>query len=129
MQKFNLKQYSSFLILGILFIVLFKVFDPSWFSTILNAFYPVIIGAVLAYFLDPIVKIIARLLNKSQNSFLIKHQRVISVLIVFIGLILLLILLLNWLIPTMMGYVVELISNIDTYVLNFENTIRSNFED
>lgn len=114
MQKFNLKQYSSFLILGILFIVLFKVFDPSWFSTILNAFYPVIIGAVLAYFLDPIVKIIARLLNKSQNSFLIKHQRVISVLIVFIGLILLLILLLNWLIPTMMGYVVELISNIDT---------------
>ena len=71
MQKFNLKQYSSFLILGILFIVLFKVFDPSWFSTILNAFYPVIIGAVLAYFLDPIVKIIARLLNKSQNSFCI----------------------------------------------------------
>ncbi|WP_346676957.1 AI-2E family transporter [Erysipelatoclostridium sp. An173] len=129
MQKFNLKQYSSFLILGILFIVLFKVFDPSWFSTILNAFYPIIIGAVLAYFLDPIVKIIARLLNKSQNSFLIKHQRVISVLIVFIGLILLLILLLNWLIPTMMGYVVELISNIDTYVLNFENTIRSTFED
>ncbi|WRK51814.1 AI-2E family transporter [Coprobacillaceae bacterium CR2/5/TPMF4] len=60
---------------------------------------------------------------------MIKHQRVISVLIVFIGLILLLILLLNWLIPTMMGYVVELISNIDTYVLNFENTIRSTFED
>lgn len=129
MQKFKFKQYSGLLILGLILIVIYKVFDPSWFSFILKAFYPVLIGGALAYFLEPIVKKLAKLFNQSSNNFLVKHQRVISVMIVFLGLILLLIVVLNWLIPTFMGYAIELINNIDTYVSNFDKTINETFKD
>ena len=37
MQKDKLKQYSGLLIIGILLIVVYKVFEPSWFSVLLNA--------------------------------------------------------------------------------------------
>ena len=53
MQKDKLKQYSGLLIIGILLIVVYKVFEPSWFSVLLNACFPIIIGGVLAYFLEP----------------------------------------------------------------------------
>ena len=34
MQKDKLKQYSGLLIIGILLIVVYKVFEPSWFSVL-----------------------------------------------------------------------------------------------
>ena len=115
MQKTKLKQYSIILILGIILIVIFKVFDPSWFTVVLKAFYPVIIGATLAYILYPLVKILENCFNNNQSKFISKHSRVISILIVFLALIVLLVLLLYWLIPVIMSYIIELINNIDYY--------------
>lgn len=51
MQKDKLKQYSGLLIIGILLIVVYKVFEPSWFSVLLNACFPIIIGGVPVVFI------------------------------------------------------------------------------
>lgn len=40
MQGNRLKQYSGLLIIGIILIVIYKMFDTSWFSILLNAFFP-----------------------------------------------------------------------------------------
>lgn len=64
MQKDKLKQYSGLLIIGILLIVVYKVFEPSWFSVLLNACFPIIIGGVLAYFLEPLVQMVTKLFEK-----------------------------------------------------------------
>ena len=129
MQKIKLKQYSIILILGIILIVIFKVFDPLWFTVVLKAFYPVIIGATLAYILYPLVKILENCFNNNQSKFISKHSRVISILIVFLALIVLLVLLLYWLIPVIMSYIIELINNIDYYYFNFKTTINQTFND
>lgn len=129
MQKDKLKQYSGLLIIGILLIVVYKVFEPSWFSVLLNACFPIIIGGVLAYFLEPLVQMVTKLFENCQSSFLKKHRRVLSVLLVSLAVILMIILLLTWLIPMVMDYAVEFAKNIDTYVKSFEASINSSFED
>jgi len=111
MQGNRLKQYSSLLIVGIILIVIYKTFDIS-----LNAFFPIIIGGILAYFLEPLVQIVSRLFENIENKFLNKHKRIISVLLVSLVVILLVTLLLTRLIPMVMDYAVEFIRNIDTYV-------------
>ena len=92
MQKDKLKQYSGLLIIGILLIVVYKVFEPSWFSVLLNACFPIIIGGVLAYFLEPLVQMVTKLFENCQSSFLKKHRRVLSVLLVSLAVILMIIL-------------------------------------
>ena len=87
MQKDKLKQYSGLLIIGILLIVVYKVFEPSWFSVLLNACFPIIIGGVLAYFLEPLVQMVTKLFENCQSSFLKKHRRVLSVLLVSLAVI------------------------------------------
>ena len=68
MQGNRLKQYSSLLIVGIILIVIYKTFDISWFSILLNAFFPIIIGGILAYFLEPLVQIVSRLFENIENK-------------------------------------------------------------
>lgn len=129
MQGNRLKQYSSLLIVGIILIVIYKTFDISWFSILLNAFFPIIIGGILAYFLEPLVQIVSRLFENIENKFLNKHKRIISVLLVSLVVILLVTLLLTRLIPMVMDYAVEFIRNIDTYVKGFESSINKTFND
>ena len=88
MQGNKLKQYSGLLIIGIILIVIYKMFDASWFSILLNAFFPIILGGILAYFLEPLVQMISKLFINSKNSFLVKHQRIISVLLVSLSVLL-----------------------------------------
>ena len=68
MQGNRLKQYSSLLIVGIILIIIYKTFDISWFSILLNAFFPIIIGGILAYFLEPLVQIVSRLFENIENK-------------------------------------------------------------
>lgn len=129
MSKNKIKQYSEWIVIGIILIAVYKVFDISWFSVLASAFLPIIIGCVLAYFLEPLVQIVTKLFENNKNNFLKKNKRNISVLIVSLFVLLLIILLLTWLIPMVMGYAVEFIKNIDTYVKGFETSINNSFTD
>lgn len=125
----KLKQYSGLLIVGIILIVIYNIFDPAWFSILLNACSPIIIGGILAYFLEPLVVMVSNGFGFCQSEFLKKHKRVFSVLIVSLIVILIIILLLTWLIPMIMSYAVEFAKNIDTYVSGFEASINQSIND
>ena len=55
MKKNKFKQYGEWIVVGIILIAIYKVFDISWFSALISAFLPIIIGGILAYFLEPLV--------------------------------------------------------------------------
>lgn len=129
MKKNKFKQYSEWIVVGIILIAIYKVFDISWFSALISALLPIIIGGILAYFLEPLVQIVTKLFENNKNSFLKKNKRIISILLVSLFVLLLIILLLTWLIPVVMGYAVEFIKNIDMYVKGFEISINNSFAD
>lgn len=127
MDKNKIKQYSSLLLIGVILIIIYKTFDISWFSILLNAFFPIIIGGIIAYFLEPLVQMFSKLLDNYNNKFINKYKRIISVLVVCLFIILILILLLTKLIPMVMDYALEFIKNLDTYVKSFELSINKTF--
>ena len=127
MKKNKFKQYGEWIVVGIILIAIYKVFDISWFSALISAFLPIIIGGILAYFLEPLVQVVTKLFENNKNSFLKKNKRIISTLLVCLFVLLLIILLLTWLIPVVMGYAVEFIKNIDMYVKGFEISINNSF--
>ena len=77
MQGNKLKQYSGLLIIGIILIVIYKMFDASWFSILLNAFFPIILGGILAYFLEPLVQMISKLLLIVKIVFLLNIRELL----------------------------------------------------
>lgn len=129
MEKNKIKQYSSILLIGIILIIVYKAFDISWFSILLNAFFPIILGGIIAYFLEPLVQMVSRILDTCNNKFVKKYERIISVLVVCIFIIMIVILLLTKLIPMVMDYAFEFIKNLDTYVKSFEISINKTFQD
>lgn len=127
MQQKRLKQYGKVILIGIILIVFYKLFDPSWFSVLVSAFLPIIIGGILAYFLEPLVQMVSKGLNNCNSRFIRKYVRIISVLLVSILMILLVVLLLTWLIPMVMDYALEFLRNIDSYVKSFEASVDEGF--
>lgn len=119
------KKYGGFFLLAVAIIVFYKLFDSlsifvSIFSRLLSILTPVVIGAVLAYFLSPIASLVEKKLatvNKVQN-----HKRLISVLLVFLGFILSIVIIIMVITPTLTKTVVDLASSMDTYVVNFRST-------
>ena len=125
--KDTLKKYSSILIIAFIIIVLYKTFNTSIFDALFNAFLPLIIGGVLAYFLQPLVNILETKLDNSTNHFILNHSHTISVLLVFLGFILSIIIILIYLIPMIAQYGINFIQNVNTYVKDYESSIRSIF--
>ena len=51
----TVKNYVGIILCACVIIFIYKTFDISLFSNILSAFIPLIVGAILAYFLQPLV--------------------------------------------------------------------------
>ena len=49
----TVKNYVGIILCACVIIFIYKTFDISLFSNILSAFIPLIVGAILAYFLQP----------------------------------------------------------------------------
>lgn len=120
-----LKKYGGLFLLAVAIIVFYKLFDS--FSIFITIFYkllsiltPVLIGAILAYFLLPVASLVEKKLatvNKIKN-----HKRLISVLVVFLGFILLLVIAIMGITPVLTKTVVDLASSMDTYLNDFKDT-------
>ena len=67
-QTENIKQFIRYLLLAFFIIVIYKTFDVSIFSLIYNAFLPLIIGGVLAYFLQPLVYVLEMKIDSINNG-------------------------------------------------------------
>ena len=70
----------------VLLFLFIKTFDISLFSNILSAFIPLIVGAILAYFLQPLVYKFEMFLDSFNNDKLIKYSHTIASIFVLLSL-------------------------------------------
>lgn len=123
-----IKKYNAIIIVAVIIIFIYKVFDLSFLGTILNACTPIIIGAVLAYFLQPIVAILERWLNKVKPSLKDKSHTIASIGVFILFMIAIAVLL--WLvIPALFQYITNFSDNIGSYTKGFENSVREYVQD
>ena len=80
----TLKSYVGIVLCASIIIFIYKTFDISLFSNILSAFIPLIVGAILAYFLQPLVYKFEMFLDSFKNEKLIKYSHTISSIFVFV---------------------------------------------
>ena len=78
----TVKNYVGIILCACVIIFIYKTFDISLFSNILSAFIPLIVGAILAYFLQPLV-INLKCFRFFQNKKLIKYSHTISSIFCF----------------------------------------------
>lgn len=118
-----IKKYNAIIIVAVVIIFIYKIFDLSFIGKFINAFTPIIIGGVLAYFLQPIVAIMERWLNKVKPN-LENKSHTISSIVVFI-LFMIVIAILLWLVtPALFQYITNFTENIVNYTKGFENSVR-----
>lgn len=123
----NIKQYIKYLIFAIIVIFIYKNFNGAFFKAIYNAFLPVIIGGVLAYFLQPLVYVLEMKIDSINDGKYSKISHTISSILVFIIFILIIVVLLILIIPALLNYVVKISGNITLYTSGFEKTILDTF--
>lgn len=124
-----LKKYGAILFIAILIVIFYKTFDQSVFNAILSAFFPVIIGGVLAYFLQPLVQGLENRLDNMNNQFLKKYSHTLSTMIVFLSFVFIIVMLMIFLIPKIFNYAVVFAKNITGYVDEFEKSMTAYFGD
>lgn len=119
-----LKKYGGFFLLGVCLIIFYRYINITLFNYILNTFFPLILGAALAYFLHPLVRWCEKFFLK-KDGFVKKHHCGLSVLLVFTAFIIIMIGILTIIIPACYNAILSLLENIDTYVKSYENIIHN----
>ena len=121
----TVKNYIGIILCACVIIFIYKTFDISLFSNILSAFIPLIVGAILAYFLQPLVYKFEMFLDSFQNKKLIKYSHTISSIFVFVVFVLIIVVLMIAIIPALVNYVVNIADNLTLYIKNFEKTLET----
>ena len=118
MKKFD-KTWWQILIIGLIFIIVWKFFDPVWLggiiSKLVDILMPFIIGAILAFFTINPSKRLEMLLEKKFKKLKHSMARVISVLSVYVVLIAAITLILKFLIPAVYENINDLVKNAPAY--------------
>lgn len=133
--KFFKNSMLVFFLLLILIIV-YKAIDnlSSLFSYIvnitaftLNLLKPFIYALIIAYFLNPFVKFLEERLFKRNGKYLTseKKRRCLSILILYLIIVLLFSLIINYIIPVIKLNIKDLFKNIPTFLSNTERYINS----
>lgn len=104
-----------------------NIFD--WIKTLLGVLMPFLMGIFLAYlFYTPCVKV-EKMYKKSKSKLLKKKARVFSIATVYFIALLLIIILINFVLPTITESVSDLVSNIDEYYKIAVETVKQLPED
>lgn len=104
-----------------------NIFD--WIRTLLGVLMPFLMGIFLAYlFYTPCVKV-EKTYKKSKSKLLKKKARVLSIATVYFMALLLIIILINFVLPTITESVTDLVSNIDEYYKIAVDTVKQLPED
>ena len=121
--------------LGVAIIAVYKLLDnfaqiTNWLGELFNILMPFVVGLLIAYlFYIPCRKVEGIYKKAKKVKFISKKARVLSVITVYIIAILLIILALNFVIPTISKSIVDFIANFGTYYNNTVNAINELPED
>ena len=121
------KQYIAIIVIAVIIILIYKNIDSHFFDMIYSAFLPVIIGGILAYFLQPIVYLVEMRIDAIKDGKFSKISHPISSIAVFILFMLIIIALLVLCVPALLDYIVNISENISIYKTSFEKSIIDTF--
>lgn len=117
------KNYIHIFITGIALILFYKSFDYNVFGTIFDVLTPLIVGAVMAYFLQPLVSFIDNFLMRRIHPKNRRLNYLLAVFAVFILIIVLISLTMSYILPAVVNSIINFTSNINTYVAGLEKII------
>ena len=125
------KTGRRILTIGILLIIAYKFIDNiGYFLNAVGSFFdiltPIIIGAVIAFFLARPITAIKKLIEKSKWKFLAKKSKTLSIAIVYILAFLVIGLFFKYIIPLIVKNIQELITNAPTYYEYAKKFIEGN---
>lgn len=133
-KKKGLKWFYWFS-LGIAIIVVYKLLDnfeqiTNWVGGLFEILMPFIIGLLIAYLFYIPCKKIEDLYKKSKKvKWISKKARILSIITAYIIAILLIVVVLNFIIPTISKSIVDFVANFGTYYNNTINAINNLPED
>lgn len=134
MQKFFksrlMRSIVPYFILGVLLIIAFRAitgvgFFASHFARFWGVITPFLMGGVIAYILNLPCSAIQRLYKKINNRFIQRRSRALSVLTLFIIILALVVLSINFIVPTISASVSSFIENIEEYEETFGGWIAT----
>ena len=118
--KQNWKRRTSWLLIAIIVVVLYKMLDnlpgiTAWFTKLFTILKPFFIGLLISYILFIPCRKIERALKKSKIKLVSKKSRGLSVIITYVIFVAVVIILINCILPILVNSVTELISNVPSY--------------
>lgn len=131
MYKRWIRQYSGLLILGLLLIAGYRLFDNiiavgNMIMGLTDILFPFIIGGVLAYFLGiPAVALEEKLKKQERYPFLKKKARIVSILFVFFVFIIAIIAVLGFVVPMISDNITELIDRSPIYLRQLKTFFKN----
>ncbi len=117
------KNYINILFIGIALILFYKSFEYNVFATIFDVLTPLIIGAVMAYFLQPLVSFVDSFLIRKIHTRNLRLNYLLAVFAVFILIIVLISLTMSYVVPAIVNSVINFTTNINDYVASLEKII------
>ncbi len=116
-------NYLKYLLIGIILIIFYKSFEYNVIGTLMHVGTPLIIGAILAYFLQPLVNFVNSIYS---SKILFNHRKIsylMSVFTVFLLIIMVISITMTFLLPGVINSVINFTTNINDYVEALEKAI------
>ncbi len=133
--KKSLKKWFYYFLLGVAIIIVYKLLDnfsqiTNWLSGLFDILMPFIIGLLIAYLFYIPCRAVEKTYQKIKKpKWIHKRKRVLSVITVYIIAILIVILALNFVIPSISRSIMDLVNNFGTYYNNTMDAIKQLPED
>lgn len=127
-KKKNLTKWFYWFTLGVAIIVVYKLLDnfgqiSDWFRGLLNVLMPFIMGLLIAYlFYIPCRKVESWYRKVKKPKIISKRARGLSIITVYIIAILLIVIALNFVIPSIANSIIDFVNNFGGY---YSNTMES----
>lgn len=129
--KKKITKWLYWFLFAVAIIIVYKTLDNfsaigNWIKNLLDVLMPFIVGLLIAYLLYIPCKKIERIYRKPKKlKFVSKRARGLSILTVYIIVIVILIIAVNYLLPIISASIIDLVSNIQ----NYYNTLMNNISE
>ena len=129
--KRKLTKWLYWFLFAVAIILVYKTLDNfsaigNWVKNLLDVLMPFIIGLLIAYLLYiPCRKVEGFYRKNKKRKFLYKRARGLSILTVYLIILVVLVIAINYLLPIIASSIIDLVSNIQNYYTSFMSSIES----
>ena len=129
--KFFNKNFLQALVIGIILILVYKSADSinyivKWIGGFIGVISPIIIGAIIAFFIYRPVCRIEEIYKRSKLKFVAQKSRILGLVSVYAIILVAVVVIVNYIGPVFAKNIKELFNNIPKYTYQFEELLKEN---